>query len=154
MTVISTIITHRFTAHASDSLITPFEEDDMDVNWKKKREWRKPKIIPVKHLRGAMSYWGLATTDKGWNTLAWLREQARKAGNFKTAELFAQELRNELTREFKRMPFNNLVTQDWEFTLRFMSKSETTGFQSCSKYQIGLITITRTSSLMVFGWSA
>jgi len=49
MTVISTIITKRFTAHASDSLITPYEESDMDVDWKKNREWRKPKIVPVKH---------------------------------------------------------------------------------------------------------
>jgi hypothetical protein len=103
MTVISTIITKRFTAHASDSLITPYEESDMDVNWKKNREWRKPKIVPVKHWRGAMSYWGLAKTTAGWNTLDWLRESVRNAPQFKNPQEFAEALKRDLNREFRNI---------------------------------------------------
>jgi hypothetical protein len=98
MTVISTIITKRFTAHASDSLITPF-----GPHKKEDRETQKTKIIPVKHLRGAMSYWGLATTTDGWNALTWLRDRARAAPRFESPEEFARVLRDDLTQEFKKI---------------------------------------------------
>lgn len=108
MTVISTIITRRYTAHASDSLITPFGEHENDLNWKEMREWQKTKIIPVRHWRGALSYWGLATSP-GWDTLAWLRERARNAGQFESAELFAEALTEDLTQAIKKMRFPESV---------------------------------------------
>jgi hypothetical protein len=97
MTVISTIITRRYTAHATDSLITPFGKHD-----KKDREF-ETKIIKVRRWRGTMSYWGLASTSTGWSTVEWLKGRVSKADEFKTPEMFAQALRNDLTKEFKKI---------------------------------------------------
>ena len=101
MTVISTIITRRYTAHASDSLITPFGDHE-----KEDREWQKTKIIPVRHWRGAMSYWGLATTDQGWNTVTWLRERAHNTRHFESEESFARALTKDLTQEIENIRFS------------------------------------------------
>jgi hypothetical protein len=99
MTVISTIITKRLTAHASDSLITPFGKHN-----KEERETQKTKIIPVRHFRGAMSYWGLATTTAGWNTLDWLRDRAGGyARKFDNPEEYAKALRAELNQQFSKI---------------------------------------------------
>lgn len=53
-----------------------------------------------------MSYWRLATTDTGWDTVTWLRERARNARHFEPEESFARALTKDLTREIKNMRFS------------------------------------------------
>lgn len=95
MTVISTLITARCTAHATDSLITELQPDGsrMPIDWK------KPKIVPVRRFRGAISYWGLAGIHGGWSTLEWLTAQVQNAVNSPSPEDFAQELARRLQQE-------------------------------------------------------
>jgi hypothetical protein len=101
MTVISTYITKRFTVHATDSLITRLKSDGTSTVL----EWEKSKIVPVRHWRGAMSYWGLATTDQGWSTLDWLRAMAQKSRNYQSVEEFAEYLAHELTQTIYKFHF-------------------------------------------------
>jgi hypothetical protein len=102
MTVISTIITKRFTAHATDSLLTPFGSRN-----KEDKEWEKTKIVKVPHWRGAMAYWGTASTiETGWDTLGWLSDRAGSyTHQFDNPEEYAKALRRELNREFRNMKF-------------------------------------------------
>lgn len=93
MTVISTIITRHYTAHASDSFITVLRPDgSLDVV-----EDQKSKLLQVPAWRGAMGYWGLAQHVAGWNTLEWLRTQANHAGQHASAAAFATALGEQLT---------------------------------------------------------
>ena len=91
MTVISTVLTQYCTVHASDSLITELQKDGSC----KPREWKRSKIVAVRHWRGAMAYWGLAKYGS-WSTFDWLQEQAKNAGRYSSAEEFAQELEEKL----------------------------------------------------------
>jgi hypothetical protein len=88
LTVIATIITSRFTAHATDSFITRrTDEGSYTV-----QEAQETKIVRVPAWRGAISYWGLATHASDWSTLRWLRERAAKAGEYVSAEEFIRTL--------------------------------------------------------------
>jgi hypothetical protein len=101
MTVIATIITRNFTAHATDSFITTVRTDgSRDVV-----EDQASKLIRVPAWRGAMAYWGLARLGPDWNTKDWLDTQARGAGSHASPEGYALALANELTRELSRRAF-------------------------------------------------
>ena len=102
MTVISAVITRYCTAHASDSLITELQEDGSH----KPKEWKQPKIVTVSKWRGAMAYWGLAKYNAyRWSTFDWLRERGNSAGQYSSAEEFAQRLREQLNEAISKMHF-------------------------------------------------
>jgi hypothetical protein len=102
MTVISTVITRYCTAHASDSLITELQSDGSAVP----AEWERSKIVPVRHWRGAVTYWGLAKYGVcKWSTFDFLQEQARTAANYGSAEEFAQGLSERLQAAINQMSF-------------------------------------------------
>lgn len=101
MTVISTLITHVGTVHATDSLITSLKPDGQ----RESKEWEQMKIVPVRAWRGAMSYYGLAQIEGCWSTLDWLRDQAKTANTHATAEHFAHAMADALNREIKALPF-------------------------------------------------
>lgn len=102
MTVISAVITRYCTAHASDSLVTELQEDGSH----KPIEWKQPKIVAVRPWRGAMAYWGLAKYNAyKWSTFDWLQEQANSAGQYSSAEEFAQRLTEQLNEAISKMRF-------------------------------------------------
>ena len=102
MTVISAVITRYCTAHASDSLITELQEDGSH----KPTEWKQPKIVTVSQWRGAMAYWGLAKYNAyKWSTFDWLQERANSAGQYSSAEEFAQSLTEQLNEAIAKMHF-------------------------------------------------
>src|SRR5258706_8484533 len=93
MTVISTLITKYCTVHASDSLITIYQ----GIGNHRVKEYRRSKIVPVKHWRGAMSYWGLAGYEAHkWSTFDWLIQQTQTASQYETAEEFANSVARKL----------------------------------------------------------
>ncbi len=104
MSVISTLITKHCIVLASDSFITELQGDGtFDV-----KEGQQTKLVAVRHWRGAMAYWGLAThTSYHWSTLRWLQLWAERACNFPSAEVFARSLASELNVEISRMSFPN-----------------------------------------------
>ncbi len=100
MTVITTLVTPHFTVHATDSYLTKRQPYEL-------LEKERTKIVPVRRFRGAMSYWGWATLPASnaapeWNTIAWLREQARQAGSFDSAGAFALSLMRNLECEGRK----------------------------------------------------
>ena len=88
MTVISTIITRHYTAHASDSLVTTTGPDGA----RSVVEEQQSKLVRVPGMRGVMGYWGLARHGSDWNTLEWLRGQATRAQESSSASEFADAL--------------------------------------------------------------
>ena len=102
MTAIATIITSRFTAHATDSFITRrTDEGNFDVIGT-----QETKIVRVARFRGAICYWGVATHGE-WSTLSWLRARAANASAYSTAEDFARTLAADLTRALRFRSFAN-----------------------------------------------
>ena len=99
MTVITTIISRFGVVHATDSLVTELQSDGT----RKVTEWRKSKIVPVKHYRGIMSYYGLAKCGS-WNTYDWLKAKAANARKYKSPERFVRALQKDLNRELKAIP--------------------------------------------------
>jgi hypothetical protein len=71
-------------------------------------EDQKPKLVYVKHWRGAFAFWGLARCGQ-WSTLDWLRSQAKHAGNFSTAENFANSIAAGLDEELGQLPLTKAV---------------------------------------------
>lgn len=101
MTVISTIITRHYTAHASDSFVTIRRPNGfLEVV-----EKQAPKLIRVPAWRGVMGYWGLAQHGDDWNTLAWLRGQAGRAGDYASAADFSMSVAENLTRALSERAF-------------------------------------------------
>lgn len=105
MTVITTLITSRCTVHATDSLITVLQPDGS----RRPLEWQKPKIVPVRRFRGAISYWGLAEVRGTWSTLDWLKARTQDAVNFASPEEFAQELARRLQQEITGIAVANPI---------------------------------------------
>lgn len=99
MTVISTIITRHFTAHASDSYISSRLSDGT----RKVHEDQQSKLVRVPAWRGAMGYWGLASYGRDWNTLDWLREQANQADKLASPGEFADSLAAMLNQTLSRL---------------------------------------------------
>lgn len=100
MTIVATIVTSRYTAHACDSFLT-IRSDKGKYHV---IESTKTKLVRVEAWRGAIAYWGLASFSTQWDTLNWLRRQALGAGASKSAEEFAQALAGALTSEAKKIP--------------------------------------------------
>jgi hypothetical protein len=100
MTIISTVITRHYTAHASDSFLTELKPGGtLEV-----KEAQKPKLVFVQHWRGALAFWGLAIKGH-WSTLDWLRQRAGQASNYVSPEEFANELSADLSSELSRQTF-------------------------------------------------
>lgn len=102
MTVVSTLITSQFTAHATDSFLTEIQADGSY----KIIEDQQTKIIRINHFRGAISYWGLSRFGS-WSTLDWLRRRAANATKFNSAEDLARDLAQKLDAELNRLNFQN-----------------------------------------------
>jgi hypothetical protein len=98
MTVISTVITQYCTAQASDSLITSIRSDGRLVQ----KEWKESKLMAVPHWRGIIGYWGFAELGT-WSTIHWLRDRARDASRFVSAEQFAMDLGGSLNNALKAL---------------------------------------------------
>lgn len=103
MTVIVTVISRHCTAHATDSFITcSMADGTLEVC-----EEQQTKIVPVKHFRGAMTYWGLAKDcDGSWSTLEWLQAMSREARDYKEPEKFAIHMRDSLNLALSQLSFN------------------------------------------------
>jgi hypothetical protein len=71
-------------------------------------EARKPKLVYVKHWRGAFAFWGLAQCGQ-WSTLDWLCGQAQQAGNFSSAEDFANAIAAGLNEDLAKIPLTRAV---------------------------------------------
>lgn len=103
MTVISTIITRHFSAHASDSFVTVRHPNGaLEVV-----EDQAPKLVRVPAWRGIMGYWGLSRNGDDWDTLAWLRSQASGARNHESAEAFSRAIARNLTQTLGARTFAN-----------------------------------------------
>jgi hypothetical protein len=100
VTVISTLVSHTCTAHASDSFITQLQADGSYLVV----ESQMSKIIAVRHRRGAMTFWGLASFGS-WSTLTWLRQRVSDADNSQTAEDFARAVAAQLQEALSGMHF-------------------------------------------------
>jgi hypothetical protein len=99
MTVVATFISQSCTVHASDSLLTAVEADGS----LRFIEWEQTKIVQVRAWNGAIAYYGLAGWENGWQTLTWLREQAALAGQYASAQAFAEHLASGLQAELLRL---------------------------------------------------
>jgi hypothetical protein len=99
MTVVSALITKHHTAHASDSFITVLEADGN----RKIIEDQLPKVVHVKHWRGALTYWGLAQYGQ-WSTLEWLRQRAKLADKFASPEEFGNAIAADLDEQLTKLP--------------------------------------------------
>jgi hypothetical protein len=97
MTVVASVITRHYTAHASDSFITVARDDgSLDVV-----EDQASKLIRVEAFRGIFAYWGLARQEPDWNTFGWLSARARAAAQYQTPEAFATATADALTIELR-----------------------------------------------------
>ena len=104
MSVISTVISKWWTAHATDSLITELLADGS----RNPIEWERSKIVPVRRWRGAMSYWGLAKCDAfGWSTFDWLQNQVAASDEFGSPEEFAKAIASNLNQQLTQVSFAN-----------------------------------------------
>jgi len=99
MTVVATLITQNFTAHATDSLLTRLS----DSGDREAVEWELTKIVPVRAWRGAMAYWGLSLIEGRWSTLEWLRNQTQEAATCTSPEDFAKTIADRLNSELERL---------------------------------------------------
>ena len=101
MTIISTLLTRFCTTHASDSFITVEENGKYSI-----KESQRTKIMPVKHWRGAFTYWGLAeSTTYKWSTYEWLLAEANHSNQYSSAEEFAATVADKLNDRFAKMRF-------------------------------------------------
>jgi hypothetical protein len=98
MTVIAALITANLTAHATDSFIVSIRADGT----REILEEQQTKLVKVEAWRGAMAYWGLARYGNDFKTVDWLRGRARQAGNYLSAQAFADSVANELSDLFAR----------------------------------------------------
>jgi hypothetical protein len=101
MTVVATVITRHFTAHASDSFLTVVRPNQMleVVNSS------ATKLVRVPAWRGVIAYWGLSRRGDDWDTLAWLRRAAASAHEHASAAEFAGHLATSLTRALRERRF-------------------------------------------------
>lgn len=123
MTVVSTIITRHYTAHASDSFLTMCHPDGK----REVVEDQQSKLVKVPAFRGVMSYWGLASREGGWNTFQWLRDRAERAGDSGSAAAFAEACAATLTAELSCYTFANPL--DSGLGIHFTAYEEINGYQ-------------------------
>jgi hypothetical protein len=98
MTVIAALFSRSCIALSSDSFITEVQP----TGNLKVLESQQSKIVPIRRLRAAASYWGLASYGR-WSTYNWLKETAISAGNGASLETFANYLRNALEKELSQL---------------------------------------------------
>ena len=98
MTIISNLITRKGITFASDSLIIQMNQDGS----KEYIEWEQSKILPIKKLRAAVSYWGLAEYGD-WSTYGWLHERAKHASQFDRLEKFSESLLRDLDKQLSEL---------------------------------------------------
>lgn len=89
MTVIATLVTKEFTAHATDSFIARRTVDGTYEIVEKQRT----KIVCVRQFAGAIAYFGFAgLNSQRLSTLRWLQERVADASRFAKPEDFARYL--------------------------------------------------------------
>jgi len=98
LTVVSAIISKYCIAVSSDSLISILKDDGL----KDYIESEKPKIISIRNLRAAISYWGFASYGS-WSTYDWLCSKSQEACQYETLETFAINLRDSLEKELEKI---------------------------------------------------
>src|SRR5574341_700447 len=103
MTVIATVISQYCVAHATDSMLS---EQTISRTYRASA-WKTTKIVCVPRWSGIVSYFGLASYDRSWSTLEWLRHKARLASDFSDPESFANEIASDLTSQLSRMKFSD-----------------------------------------------
>jgi hypothetical protein len=91
MTVICTLLTGDCIVHATDSYLTQVQRDGT----LKVVESQKPKMVAVRHFRGAISFCGFAGFANQ-TMLDWLSTRAQQARQHATPDLFASWLTQEL----------------------------------------------------------
>jgi hypothetical protein len=124
MTVIATVITRYFTAHATDSLITARKNDGTFEIWERK----ETKIVCVRRWAGAIAYFGLSKTkDDSWSTLQWLRSRVSEADQFKNPESFARYLAAELNARLARLILSNPI--DRGIGMHFTAYEDVDGYR-------------------------
>ncbi|MCD4685535.1 MAG: hypothetical protein K8S97_06335 [Anaerolineae bacterium] len=99
MTVIVTLIGRDCTVHATDSLITQMQPDGT----REVIEAVQPKMRPVRHFRGAISYWGLACVNSQWSTVDWLDKHIPAACRFDEPERFVEHLTDILNQDLEHL---------------------------------------------------
>ncbi len=109
MTVIATLINKYCCAFATDSLITfvnkeAYSSEKINETFFKK-EYIKPKIIPIRRFSGALAYYGLARINNSWSMFDWLTDQVRIANQCTTPVEFANHLQDAMSNVLKRFNF-------------------------------------------------
>ncbi|MCW5824865.1 MAG: hypothetical protein KIT34_18860 [Cyanobacteria bacterium TGS_CYA1] len=99
MTVISNLLTNRCVVHSSDSFLTILEKNDQ----LRVVESLRPKIVAIRHFRGAISFCGYAGRQNS-PMLDWLAGRCRNAFNFDTPDLFSDWLAQELNTWIRTVP--------------------------------------------------
>lgn len=96
MTAISTLLSARTIACATDSFLT-------EADTGKIIEARRPKLISVNALKLVISYWGLARTSSGFDTFEYLRRFSSDHRAAATAQKFCEELCRDLSNKVAAM---------------------------------------------------
>jgi hypothetical protein len=102
MTIILTIISKDYSVTASDSKLTPIDQENgfgSDDN---------KKTISVPKFNGVLSYCGLAFCD-GWNTIKWLEECTKHAVEFNEPHDFVQYMCKEINLIFKKHDYSRKI---------------------------------------------
>ena len=99
MTVISTLLTGNCIAHATDSFLTVIQRDGS----LKVVESQKPKLVAIRHFRGAVSFCGFAGYS-GLRLIDWLSRKTQQARSFSSPDKFAQWLAVELDKWLQIVP--------------------------------------------------
>jgi hypothetical protein len=102
MTVLSTIITRHYSAHASDSFLTVLRPSGL----RDAVEDQASKLVRVPAWRGIIGQWGLARHGDDWSTLNWLRHQAAHAQDHSSPADFSQAIAARLTEALRTRPFS------------------------------------------------
>ena len=107
MTAISALISKKWIAAASDSLLTEYNPDTNAITHV---EFRRSKIVPIVKFKAAAAYWGLAKIGR-WRTYDFLTTMARDADNYDTIEDFANGIKLRLKEKLESITFQTPIHQ-------------------------------------------
>jgi len=107
MTAISALISKKWIAAASDSLVTEFHPETNEISH---IDFRRSKIVPIRKFKAAAAYWSLAKIGK-WNTYDFLKTMARNAYNYDTIEEFANGIKLMLKEKLDGITFRTPIHQ-------------------------------------------
>lgn len=102
MTAISALISKKWLAVASDSLLTEFNPTNNTITHS---EFRKSKIVPIRKFKAAACYWGLAKVGN-WRTFDFIKNHATNSNNFETFEEYATNLKDRLNEKLNEFTFS------------------------------------------------